>query len=166
MTYRTINKDLIDKLLKAKESDRMKVLNKQWMSYKNKLIKNNKAFNNNAADPNFEKYTLNTIYGKFENYIKNNKDLNELKRVLHNTISNAREFNKQRKKIEKEQKQMESSTNNTYIYVLTHPTKTGIHSQECLNRLANNPYTKQQALDAMNDLPEHRSCTCHFIVKE
>lgn len=37
MTYRTINKDLIDKLLKAKESDRMKVLNKQWKRSKNSM---------------------------------------------------------------------------------------------------------------------------------
>lgn len=162
MTYRTINKDLIDKLLKAKESDRMKVLNKQWKSYKNLLIKNNKIFNRNAADPNFEKYTLNTIYGKFENYITKKKDLNELKRVLHNTISNAREYNKQRKKIEKQAVALEQSNQTTFTYVLTHPTKTGIHSEACLARERNNPYTKEEMLEAMNDLPEHSNCTCSF----
>lgn len=173
--YRTLNRKLINSIIKAYDKGRgsdkrnaLRVLKTAMQTYRKKMLNNAEKSLGTSKD---FKYTIDSVERKMKKAINNGKlstiDLqNELRRQTNRLITNSRKYQKQVQKLDKDKKVMKRSTNNTYIYVLTHPTKTGIHDPACLNRLANNPYTKQQALDAMNDLPAHINCTCHFIEKE
>lgn len=111
-------------------------------------------------------YSIDTIEAKIDKWLSQGKfDQKELQRQVSGLISRSRNFQKQVDVIDKDREVLKEAPDNArWKYIITHAVKTGIHSDECANDLANQPtngYTNNEMDEILSRKPVHVNCTCH-----
>lgn len=164
INFKTANKYLLNAVDKAPDKKKPKILKEKMKIYRSRMLTNADSFF--KKDKRLAKgfaYTLDTIEKRIAKKIaQGNFDRDELQKQLNRLVTNSRNYQKQvRKNQFTENKIGRASDNSMWKYIITHPIKTE-HSDECLDRQSRSPYTKDDALSEMDNLPQHINCTCTF----
>ncbi len=166
INFKTASKYLLNAVSKAPDKKKNKVLDDKFKIYKKRMIENAEGFFKTKNQVKaFEKYTLNTIEKKIKDHLKKGVyNQKELQRQINGVVTRGRDFQKRVLKNEKLSEMIkDSDEDDRYTYIITHAVKTGIHSDECANDLANEPsdgYTAAEADEIIGRKPNHVNCDC------
>lgn len=163
INFKTANKFLLNAISKAPEKKQGKVFKDKFAIYEKRMQANANAFFKTKSQADDFMYTVKTIKKRLSKKLANGSfDQKEFQRQMNNLITNSRNYQKQVLVVEKNEKFIKDSDDDSmWEYNITHPITTE-HSDECADRLSRSPYTKEEAEAEIPNLPQHLRCECYF----
>lgn len=166
LNFKTNSKFLLNAISKAPDKKKVKVFKAKFAIYRKRMQKNAENFFSTAGQSEKFNFTIDTIERKIADHMKRGVyDQKELQRQINGIVSRSRGFQKQSKRLDVDKEKMKDDPDNArYAYIITHAVKTGKHSDECRDDLANQPkggYTKEEMIEIIDRKPNHNNCTCH-----
>jgi len=163
LNFKTSNKFLLNAIAKAPDKKKREVFKKKFEIYEKRMQTNANNFFKTKSQANDFMHTVKTIKKRLSKKLANGTfNQKDFQRQMNGLITRSRNYQKQVKVVEKNEKFIKESDDGTmFDYIITHPIKT-VHSDECADRLSRSPFTKEEAEEEMPNLPQHNNCECYF----